>query len=312
VSSSGEQPWIKTHPAPSLSATAGSWTDLGKSIPTSGWATITLDTAFNCDYGSEIAIPTGANVTIHGNGVVLDAAQKGRFFYVNAGATLALDHLVLRHGFRARGAIERDEYGGAIANSGTLTVQYGSFANNSACGGGAIYNNGGALTVEYGNFTGNSAGSDGTGRDAGGGAIMNNGTLTLEYGSFTGNSCGGYPSGGAIYNMQPATCNIDGGTFLSNTAFYNRGGAIYNQGTLNVTLANFTLNNACTGGAIYNYGGSVAIDGSTTFSGNTCGGPGDREACAAVACGPDVRNGGPPGGTGDFTFAGSRSVSFGG
>jgi hypothetical protein len=103
----GEQPWIETQPAPhvdpgssngSLSATAGSWTDLGKSIPTSGWATITLDTGFNCDYGSEITIPTGANVTIHGNGVVLDAAQKGRLFKVSAGATLALDHLVLRNG----------------------------------------------------------------------------------------------------------------------------------------------------------------------------------------------------------------------
>jgi hypothetical protein len=54
------------------------------------------------------------------------------------------------------------------------------------------------------------------------------------------------------------------------------------------------------GGAIYNSAGSVVIDGSTTFSGNTCGGD--------APCGPDVSNGV----TGDVTFAGSRSVSFGG
>jgi hypothetical protein len=38
------------------------------------------------------------NVTIHGNGAVLDAAQQGQFFNVNSGATLALDHLTLRNG----------------------------------------------------------------------------------------------------------------------------------------------------------------------------------------------------------------------
>jgi hypothetical protein len=53
---------------------------------------------FTCDYDSEIPIPTGTNVTIHGNGVVLDAAQKGRFFSVYSGGTLALDHLTLQHG----------------------------------------------------------------------------------------------------------------------------------------------------------------------------------------------------------------------
>ena len=107
--SSGEQPWIKTqgpHVDPSgsngsLSATAGSWTDLAKKIaPTSGWVKITLDAAFDCsDYGSEIGIHTGANVTIHGNGATLDAAKKGRFFNVSSGAALALDHLVLQNGF---------------------------------------------------------------------------------------------------------------------------------------------------------------------------------------------------------------------
>jgi hypothetical protein len=50
------------------------------------------------DYASEIPIRAGTNVTIHGNGAVLDAAQKGRFFNVGSGATLALDQLTLQHG----------------------------------------------------------------------------------------------------------------------------------------------------------------------------------------------------------------------
>jgi hypothetical protein len=84
-----------------------SWTDLGKKIPPSGSATIALDAAFNCsDYERKIVIPTGTNVTILGNGAVLDAAQKGGFFVVLRGAALALDHLVLRHG-SARGTVRQ-------------------------------------------------------------------------------------------------------------------------------------------------------------------------------------------------------------
>ena len=94
----GERLRVKTQAGPTT------WTGLGKSIentPSSGSATFALDVDFDCsdyvDFG-EIPIPTGTNVTIHGNGAVLDAAQKGRFFTVSSGGTLALDHLTLQHG----------------------------------------------------------------------------------------------------------------------------------------------------------------------------------------------------------------------
>jgi hypothetical protein len=66
----------------------------------SGSATFALDADFDgSDCASEIPIRGGGtNVTIHGNGAVLDAAQNGRFFSVSSGATLALDHLTLQHG----------------------------------------------------------------------------------------------------------------------------------------------------------------------------------------------------------------------
>ena len=54
---------------------------------------------FTCDYGSQITVSAGTNVTIHGNGAVLDASRKGRFFTVPSGAALALNHLVLQNGF---------------------------------------------------------------------------------------------------------------------------------------------------------------------------------------------------------------------
>ena len=79
--------------------TASSWTDIRKAIPSSGAATMTLAPGFTCDYDSQITVSASTNVTIHGNGAVLDAAKQGRFFYVPSGAALALDHLVLQNGF---------------------------------------------------------------------------------------------------------------------------------------------------------------------------------------------------------------------
>ena len=60
---------------------------------------MTLAPDFTCDYGSQITVSAGTNVTIHGNGATLDAAKKGRFFNVDSGAALAIDHMVLQNGF---------------------------------------------------------------------------------------------------------------------------------------------------------------------------------------------------------------------
>ena len=94
------------------------------------------------------------NVTIHGNGAVLDAAQQGQFFNVNSGATLALDHLTLRNGF------VRGNEGGAIYNLGDLTVKNANFISNKAdiSSGGVIYiSSVGTCNIVCTNFTRNSA-----------------------------------------------------------------------------------------------------------------------------------------------------------
>jgi hypothetical protein len=82
-----------------------SWTGLqaaiagGSSSSSGGGALeITLALLFDTsDYQQQITIPRGANITILGQGAVLDAAGKGRFFNMPANASLALDSLTLRN-----------------------------------------------------------------------------------------------------------------------------------------------------------------------------------------------------------------------
>jgi hypothetical protein len=73
--------------------------------------------------------------------------------------------------------------------------------------------------------------------------------------------------GGAIDNE--GTLNVSGSTFVSNNTPYAYGSAIYNAGTLHVSGSTFALNGTMygTGGAIYNRG-TLNVD-TSTFSGNT-------------------------------------------
>ena len=118
-------------------ALASNWTDLGAVIKTStvGAVVITLALPFDTsDYATQIDILAGANVTILGQGAVLDAARKGRFFYVPASASLALDSLTLQRGF-PKGGWPGDKgfaYGGALFNAGQLSVDNSNFMSNLA------------------------------------------------------------------------------------------------------------------------------------------------------------------------------------
>ena len=158
--------------------------------------------------------------------------------------------------------------GGAIENSGALTVSSSTFTNNTftndnadSTGGGAIYNYGN-LTVTGSHFTGNNA----IGTYDYGGAILNSGALTVSSSTFNNNTA---YEGGAILNsgsFNVTSCNFTGNNATSD---YSRGGAILNYGTLNVTNSLFTGNTASDAGAIYS-GGSFNVT-SSTFTNNTAG-----------------------------------------
>ena len=113
---------------------------------------------------------------------------------------------------------------GTIYNSGTMAIDANSaiFVGNTATRGGAIYNTG-TLSLNNGYFKGNSA--------LDGGAVQNyNGNIVISNSIFEGNTAtAGY--GGALYNQN-------GNVTLINTSFYDNkahsSSAIVNYGTLNI------------------------------------------------------------------------------
>jgi predicted outer membrane repeat protein len=138
------------------------------------------------------------------------------------------------------------EYGGAIDNSGTLTVDGATFTNNGAEYGGAIDSDNyvSNATLSHDSFINNNAYY--------GGAIYNeDNNMVINQGNFRYNSA---DEGGAVYNDYDLTTNDT--LFSMNTAFGEdaEGGAIYNDEeplTLNHTL--IEVNFARGGGGIYNY-----------------------------------------------------------
>ena len=196
------------------------------------------------------------------------------------------------------------DFGGAIFNTGTLTINGGSFEGNTADkAAGAIYNAADAqLTVDGVTFANNSSAKagainnyDGTvaisdstfkGNDAGksmGGAVTNTSgsapgksIITITGSTFEGNKAG---NGGAVWNGTYGQVDITDSTFKGNTALaedgLGQGGAITNANAMTITGGSFANNTAnYSGGAIYNGAhaapgkASLTIDG-TTFTGNS-------------------------------------------
>ena len=205
------------------------------------------------------------NAMFHDN----QAAQKGGAIYTDTQLTVNNSTFVNN---RTPGD------GGAIAGNG-ITVNGGTFAENSAENGGAIYSD--ILTVINAGFSGNTATNGGAIYDSdvtvnggsfdqnsatgNGGAILGTGNLSVDA-VFTGNAAGW--NGGAIAAF--GTNTTISGTFDGNTAYHENGGAVYlNQGG---TLENIALtgNNAQDGAAVYSHSGILTID-SAMVTGNTAG-----------------------------------------
>ncbi len=150
-----------------------------------------------------------------------------------------------------------DNRGGAIYNGDTnITINgKGEFIGNTSKTGGAVYNL---------DTTGNTKFTTGTGSTfknnsaaGNGGAIANfDGVVNIgEKNEFSGNTA---QNGGAIYNsnwQKTAVTNISGGTTFSNNEASDKGGAIYNSGTVNMDTSKgniiFTDNKSANGADIY-------------------------------------------------------------
>jgi hypothetical protein len=178
--------------------TANSWVDIASAVKGAGCRAleIKLTLPFTSDYSSQITIPTKTDITIRGNGAVLDASQKGRFFSVTPGASLALH---------------------------SLTLQNGSALQNGSCpDGGALHISKGGHTAVYDSTFSNGQAQNGTG-----GAIANFGDLVVGSSKFTRNQAAGNPpssvvaGGGAVWNE--GTTDINCSTFENNTALNQSG-----------------------------------------------------------------------------------------
>ena len=208
--------------------------------------------------GTEITV--AKNMTIDGvtpSGLVritVDAGKQSRVFTIKQGVEATINMLNLRNG--------QDVNGGAIANYGTLALQSVSVASSQAHSdadansdkilyeglGGAIYNSG-ALTITGGRFSTNKASFFG-------GAIYSIGSLDVTGATFASNTSS--LNGGAVYALN-SSASIADSLFSKNIAARN-GGAIgitlaTGSGTLKIVNSAIVDNKATAvnGGGVYAY-----------------------------------------------------------
>jgi len=151
---------------------------------------------FNCGGAATINLTTtktiSAGTTIDGGGLItLDAGGGRRHFLVNAGVSLGLSNLTIQNGSQVGG-------GGAIDNSGDLTISRVTFTDNRSTGnnddGGAIEHNAGTLTISNSTFSRNYCG------DNGGAIYIVDGTVNISDSTrFLNHDNNSIENGGAIY-----------------------------------------------------------------------------------------------------------------
>jgi hypothetical protein len=203
---------------------------------------------------SEVNIEVDRNLTIQGQGAantLVDGGGKGTVFLIHIGVTATIQDMTISHGSDIFG------FGGAINNSGTVTINNSTLSDNSAIffgsgGGGGIYNNG-IVEISNSTLSGNFA-------DGAGGGIFNAGALTISNSTLSGNSAGF--AGGGIFNFDTVT--ISNSTLSGNSATF--GGGIYNAGT--TTVKNSIVGNSASGG---DCNGTITALGTNLDTDGSCG-----------------------------------------
>ena len=210
-----------------------------------------LDITHNLDIIAPRDSLTGADlVTVSGN-------NASRVFEIEKGATVNLDGLIVADGF------VKNNNGGGIKNSGTLTLDSSIVRNNSAIVntiltsaiGGGIFN-AGNLTVSNSTISGNSA-------YIGGGGIYNTESSTVLNSTISGNSAqygyGGGIASGKLGISASVTSTVMDSTISGNSA--ENGGGIFNGDTSTVQNSTISGNSATRigGGIDNNYAGTVTL-----------------------------------------------------
>jgi predicted outer membrane repeat protein len=197
-----------------------------------------------------IVVNGGITVTIRGLGAAETVVQAhetldeapARVFLVEAGATVILEKMTIRHG---KPSIETDG-GGGIMNYGTLTLRSCTVTESTASGGGGVCNSG-VLTVVNSTIANNVAyekAPRGLECGCGGGIKSGGGRLVLINSTISGNRTGsgelGRNRGGGVHVGCGCTAVFTNSTISGNRAAH-QGGGVYVAGTLrlvNCTIAN--------------------------------------------------------------------------
>lgn len=222
----------------------GTFTDLKSKVGNLMMVQITLDRNYVYDYSYDYRLgDDGISIDksfliIDGNGHTIDAGGQSRIFNIKFGSKVILQNINFVNAYSSGD-------GGAIyVHDLDFEIENCTFTNNFAEGsGGAIYASMSLLKISDSIFTNNGA----TGV---GGAVYGMGT-TIDNSTFTGN-----------YILSPAPSSAQDNVTAArifNVHTENKGGAIYNNGTLTVTDSLFENNFAEGGGAIYNYEGSLDL-----------------------------------------------------
>ena len=227
--------------------------------------------------------PVSLNIDGAGQAVGIDGANSFQVFSVKPLGRLNLENLKISRGSGAGGAVANSGTlslnqctiaentaptsmnGGGISNVGSLGVSNSTFFDNiAATDGGGIFNNGGNLFVENSTFSTNSAGSSG-------GGIFNSGTATVTNCTFSGNiSASG---GGAIFHTGSGTIGITNSTFSGNSDTSSGGGIDNAFSTGPFTISNSILSNNtngnCVGSSVRNGGSNISDDATCAFGSST-------------------------------------------
>jgi len=195
-----------------------------------GTSTISLTQDIDLAHSTPIINNTtsGVRLLLAGNGFTVDAQGQEN---VRPYQIAANTHVTIQdHSIANGNAADNGSNGGAIINSGTLTLTHSSiYSSTAASNGGGVYNNLGTLKLLNSTFHHNSA--------------------------FTG---------GGIYNVNSSVLTIDNSTLHDNSALDLGGGIYNNNSTLNMTNSTLSRNSASAhGGGIVNASGTTTINSST-------------------------------------------------
>lgn len=221
----------------------------------SGAKEIVLDSDIALGDGEESEYRDGIilfwhGLTIDGNGHTVDARSKARIFHC-MGENITIKNIVLKNGYAEE---DHSSGGGAILNTGKLTICDSTFTGNTVRDSGKAYPD-----FEYVAYC-----------ESGGGAIYNDGELTVIRSTFNNNSVEVY-SGGAINNGRDAMLTIQDSTFTANTALDDDGGSIHGWlGDLTIIRSSINGNTAQSCGGAISSSGRLTIHDST-LNNNTAG-----------------------------------------